>query len=1055
MSTVSDRNLLLGILAVQMDFVSRDQLLAAMNAWVIDKQRALDAILLEAGALRPDTRELLLALVEKHLELHAGDSEQSLAAFGSIGTLREDLSKLGDDQLDATLAVVSQDCETNDPHATLAQTDDFRETNVQRYRILRPHARGGLGEVSVAHDGELNREVALKEIQERYADDPNSRGRFIVEAEVTGGLEHPGIVPVYGLGKYADGRPYYAMRFIRGDSLQEAVDRFRNATVDQHHDGPIEVRKLLGRFVDVCQAIEYAHSRGVLHRDLKPGNIMLGAYGETLVVDWGLAKVVGRDDAVVSGTEPTFKPSSDTGSAPTQMGSAIGTPAYMSPEQAAGRLDDLGPASDVYSLGATLYYILTGQAPVQGSDRGATLRKVQAGDFPRPSDVHRPTPQPLEAICLKAMALQPGQRYASPRDLAEDVERFLADEPVEAHVEPWSIRTQRWLRKHPKSVAAMAGAVLVGLASLVVIASLVSVANEKERQAATQAKADALRLAQANAALRSANIAERQAKQEAEASRLEAVRSLVTALQFAPPAQVPASIDGLRAFREQAMPLLREQFASAEGAGKLQTAFALAAFGEGPHEYLVEHLSRAPENQAPNLLASLDMDAAKNRARLASAFHALDGEAVAQRARLAAAALCLGNAQPAAAALIAAPDPMGRATLIHEFRHWHDGLSLLPAVVESAEQADFRSGICLCLGRTPVETIAPAVRTELVALLHSWHASAGHPGVHNAAGWALQQWGESSSSGGSNSAPQDDRHWHRNSLGMTMLRIPKGTFARADGGRAAELKRPTRVKPKATQKVAITKDFLLSSTEVRLKDWWQFVDDTSYTLETAPGVNAVPQRGNAGGQPKEPEPRQSSQLNDAGAAQGNVRNQSGKSPAEANYPAYDLSWVDAVAFCNWLSQREKLAPAYFRDEDGQWRRNRVSAGYRLPTEAEWEFACRAGATTVYTCGDDTDYLSDYAVYRTDFLQPVGTKMPNPWGLFDMHGNVAEWCDDVFAAYGAEPVSDPMGPTDGTTRVLRGGTHIDSAGILCAGARRHATHDQRVSRAGFRVARGLP
>ena len=162
-------------------------------------------------------------------------------------------------------------------------------------------------------DAELNREVALKQILDHHADDPASRQRFLVEAEVTGGLEHPGIVPVYGLGTYGDGRPYYAMRFIRGDSLKEAIDRF-------HRGGPhpdrlpeggvgrrpsegasgeperrsLELRRLLRRFTDVCNAIDYAHSRGVLHRDIKPGNIIVGKHGETLVVDWGLAKATGK-----------------------------------------------------------------------------------------------------------------------------------------------------------------------------------------------------------------------------------------------------------------------------------------------------------------------------------------------------------------------------------------------------------------------------------------------------------------------------------------------------------------------------------------------------------------------------------------------------------------------------------------------------------------------------------------------------------------------------------------------------------------------------------------
>src|SRR6185503_16636975 len=207
-------------------------------------------------------------------------------------------------------------------------------------------------------------------------DDPTSRQRFLLEAEVTGGLEHPGIVPVYGLGTYGDGRPYYAMRFIRGDSLKQAIDHFHADAALKREPGrrSLELRKLLRRFTDVCNAIEYAHSRGVLHRDIKPGNIIVGKHGETLVVDWGLAKAQGQTDGGASMDERPLVPSSASGSAETLPGSALGTPAYMSPEQARGDLEALGPRSDVYSLGATLYCLLTGKAPFEDGDVGAVLR---------------------------------------------------------------------------------------------------------------------------------------------------------------------------------------------------------------------------------------------------------------------------------------------------------------------------------------------------------------------------------------------------------------------------------------------------------------------------------------------------------------------------------------------------------------------------------------------------------------------------------------------------------------------------------------------------------
>jgi hypothetical protein len=453
----ADRNLLFGILALQLDFVSRDQLIAAMNAWVLEKAKPLGALLVERGALGRDRHALLEALVAEHLQQHGGDAERSLAALSSLGSARHDLEQIADADLQASLAHLSRTRpDEGDPHATRAPAAGMPAAAGRRFRILRPHARGGLGQVYLARDEELHRDVALKEIQGEYADQPESRARFLREAEVTGGLEHPGVVPVYGLGSYADGRPYYAMRFVKGDSLKDAIEAFHRAEGPGRDPGEraLAFRGLLGRFVDVCQAVAYAHSRGVLHRDLKPGNVMLGKYGETLVVDWGLAKPLGRADGGDEVSEGPLVPTSGDGASATQAGQVVGTPAYMSPEQAAGRLDLLGPASDVYSLGATLYALLTGRAPVEGHDKGDRLR---------PSQVKKGVPPALEAVCGKAMAPRPEDRYASALDLAGDVEHWLADEPVSCYREPLGVRAGRWARRHPALVAGAAAGALVAV----------------------------------------------------------------------------------------------------------------------------------------------------------------------------------------------------------------------------------------------------------------------------------------------------------------------------------------------------------------------------------------------------------------------------------------------------------------------------------------------------------------------------------------------------------------------------------------------------------------
>jgi tetratricopeptide (TPR) repeat protein/tRNA A-37 threonylcarbamoyl transferase component Bud32 len=459
----ADHNLLFGVLALQMDFVSRDALIRAMQAWVFEKAKPLVQILTEQGALSVARQELLEALVREHLQQHGDDPQQSLAALSSLGSARADLAAIADADVQASLAHVAKAQSERTLESTVNEASGRRTEAGQRFRFLRPHDKGGLSEVSVAMDEELHREVALKEIQAQFADHPESRARFLLEAEVTGGLEHPGVVPVYSLGTYSDQRPFYAMRFIKGHSLKEAIKGFHRsngAGRDWGGDG-LALRELLGRFVDVCNAMAYAHSRGVLHRDLKPGNIMLGPFGETLVVDWGLAKVVGRPEGPAGSAEGTLRPPSAGDSAPTEMGRAVGTPAYMSPEQAAGKTDELGPATDIYSLGATLYALLTNGPPVPGTDNGEVMRKVQQGDWKAPRAVNRAIPPALDAICCKAMALCPAERYAKALDLAEDVQRYLAGEVVSAYREGLPARAWRWAKRHRRLLARTAVAVMV------------------------------------------------------------------------------------------------------------------------------------------------------------------------------------------------------------------------------------------------------------------------------------------------------------------------------------------------------------------------------------------------------------------------------------------------------------------------------------------------------------------------------------------------------------------------------------------------------------------
>lgn len=396
----ASRDLRLGLYALESGLIDQEQLVSAVRAWARSSDRTLSEILVGRGVL--DTTSL--ARLEDRV--------------------KEDLTPPDNNPAEptATVAYVG---------GSIVRNTDATDTGVEwgRFQILRPHARGGLGEVFLAFDSELNRSVALKELQARRAHDPDSQARFLLEAKITGRLEHPGIVPVYSLGRYTDGRPYYAMRLIEGETLRDAIERFHRvgAKVGGRDDRELTFQRLLRSVIDTCNAIAYAHSRGVVHRDLKPENIMLGRFGETLVVDWGVAKNLADSQGEGNESQPHSPNRDSMDASMTRPGSVVGTPQYMSPEQAAGDLERVGPASDVYSLGAILYSLLVGHSPFPDGDVPSVLDRVRRGIFPAPRRLRRSVDPTLEAICLKAMSLDQQDRHTTALDLANDLESWQAD----------------------------------------------------------------------------------------------------------------------------------------------------------------------------------------------------------------------------------------------------------------------------------------------------------------------------------------------------------------------------------------------------------------------------------------------------------------------------------------------------------------------------------------------------------------------------------------------------------------------------------------------------
>ncbi len=310
-----------------------------------------------------------------------------------------------------------------DPTALANSPAEVRAPVSDRYTLVKLHAAGGMGCVSVYADREMQRRVALKELHQEHATSPDVLHRFLQEAQITGRLEHPNIVPVYELVKPSPGRvPFYTMRFVNGHTLTEATRAYH----EKRRTGAavaVELLAILNAFVSVCQTIAYAHSQGVVHRDLKGGNVVLGDFGEVIVLDWGLAKLIDAGGA----PEPTSEVPATDSHEHTLQGVVKGTPCYISPEAAAGRVDLIGPRTDVYGLGAILYEILTDRPPFTGSTVAEVLAQVQWGVLVRPSAIVPAVPIGLETACLRALARNPEDRHAAASELAAAVQRWLAE----------------------------------------------------------------------------------------------------------------------------------------------------------------------------------------------------------------------------------------------------------------------------------------------------------------------------------------------------------------------------------------------------------------------------------------------------------------------------------------------------------------------------------------------------------------------------------------------------------------------------------------------------
>jgi serine/threonine protein kinase len=364
------------------------------------------------------------------------------------------------------------------------------------YEIQNELARGGMSVVFRARQISLNRPVALKMILAGQLADETDVKRFYAEAEAAANLDHPGIVPIFEVGQH-EGQHYFSMGYIEGQSLSQRVAA-----------GPLPPREAAELIMKVAGAIEYAHRRGVIHRDLKPGNILLDRQGQPRVTDFGLAKKLQGDSGL-------------TGS-----GQIMGTPSYMPPEQVGGKRGEIGPAADVYSLGATLYAMLTGRPPFQAATPMDTVIQVVGEEPVLPRRLNASIPIDLETICLKCLRKEPGKRYAGAAALRDELKRYLDGKPILARPVGQAERAWRWCRRNPAVAGLVAGvamALLLGTSVATYFAIRASRGEEQAIKNAEEARTN-LRLAnqetgRANRAAERATAAAERADQEAKRAR--------------------------------------------------------------------------------------------------------------------------------------------------------------------------------------------------------------------------------------------------------------------------------------------------------------------------------------------------------------------------------------------------------------------------------------------------------------------------------------------------------------------------------------------------------
>lgn len=988
---------------------------------------------------------------------------------------------------------------------------------VPGYGIIEELGRGGMGIVYKAQQAGLNRVVALKTI--RGGAGPEELARFRLEAEAVARLKHPHIVQIHEIGE-VNGQPYLSLEYVDGGTLAGKL-----AHTPQPPTAAAALVETLAR------AMQVAHDHHIVHRDLKPANVLLTIDGMPKISDFGLAKEM----------------DSETGQ--TRSGAILGTPSYMAPEQAQGRLKDIGPLTDVYALGAILYEMLTGRPPFKGATPLETIEQVCSEEPVPPRRLQPKIPRDLETICLKCLQKEPRDRYASAARLADDLCRFLKGEPILARRVGLGERALKWVRRHPTGTALMAMALLLLIASML---GTVAYRNQQEITSHTRAQGLVDSLASADTAdvpqiidglapyrrwadpilyrrlaetppdskehlhvrMALVPVSDNQVDflfERLLVAKAEELLTIRTALQQPHDGVVPrlwavledgnatlerrvraacalASYDRhserwARVRREVAAGLASES-GLALGKGRealrpvrhwliapLMERFIEEKLDDGARSLAFSVLADYASDQ-PDILAELDQNCddlqhgvllpglLAHRERVTKVMRQELGrplpptakeeerDRLARRqARAAVALLQLGDSEYVWPLLRHSSDPSRRTYLLHDLgRRGTDAEVILRRVIVEND-VGARRALILCLGELTGKQLSAAQQQQLLPVLLRWYRDDPDPGIHAAVDWLLRHGRQGAGPRKLDwqqgkvldrldrelaALPPGTRHWYvsRGQL-LTMTIVPSpaefsvGTpFVDSKDKNLNEY--PHRVK--------IPRSFAIAAKEVTVGQFRRFLEDT-------PKVKA------------------------------RFEFQEARSP-EDDGPIIGVTWFQAAQFCNWLSKQEGIPPT-------QWCYPDVAEldygmvlpkdylqrqGYRLPTEAEWEYACRSGSATSRFYGTAEEMLKEYAWYsKTSNTRafPVGQLKPNDLGLFDIYGNAMEWCQDEGDNYRettevrVDGEAEGLEVTRAQPRVLRGGSFFYLGRSVRSAFRDYYRPTGGIMYAGVRPARTLP